>query len=54
MLGEIRSTVWCKNFADLGNKPDQATVDSDTEAKIQNIGKYDPFNNYCDCLKLLI
>ena len=44
-----------QNFLpDLGNKPNQAAVDPDAEAKIRKIGKYDPFNNYCDCLKLLI
>ena len=40
--------------SDLGNKPNQAAVDPDAEAKIRQLGKYDPFNNYNDCLKLLI
>ena len=39
---------------DLGNKPNQAAVDPDAEAKIRTFGKYDPYNNHNDCLKLLI
>ena len=39
---------------DLGNKPNQAAVDPDAEAKIRQLGNYDPFNNYNHCLKLLI
>ena len=39
---------------DLGNKPNQAAVDPDAEAKIRKLGNYDPFDNYRDCLKLLI
>lgn len=39
---------------DLGNKPFQAAVDPDAEAKIRQNGSYDPFNNHMDCLKLLI
>ena len=38
----------------LGKKPRQAAVDIDAESKIRSFGKYDPFNNYDDCLDLLV
>lgn len=40
--------------SDLGNKPFQAAVDPDAEAKIRQLGNYVPLNNHSHCLKLLI
>ena len=39
---------------DLGNKPHQAAVDFNSEKKIRECGRYDPFQNYNDMLKLLV
>ena len=40
--------------SNLGNKPNQAAVDPDAEAKIRQLGGYEPFTKHYDCLKLLI
>ena len=40
--------------SDLGMKPMQAAVDPEAEVKIRKNGNYKPFENYDDCLKLLI
>jgi hypothetical protein len=39
---------------DIGNKPLQAAVDPNAEAKIRENGNYKPFSNHDDCLKLLV
>ena len=40
--------------SDLWNKPNQAAVDPNAEAKIRQYGNYHPFTSHTDCLKLLI